>query len=233
MFHFAMQQHRSIMALLSYCPLFLFCVLTSGCHLWNQNSARIDYKTVSESPLRDSETAIRKHNRALHFLDRGNSEVAEQWIQQALMADVSYGPAHNTLGKIYYDQRKYYLAAWEFEYSADTMPDRAEPHNNLGLVFEATKRLDEAIFEYQTAHDMEPDNHCYLGNLLRAKIRSGVEAETLREDFKRLLFIEQRPSWQEWCGKILATLDEPTGIPTAPSEGGLSPLIEPLPNPDE
>jgi hypothetical protein len=38
------------------------------------------------------------------------------------------GPAHNNLGIVYYRQKKYYLAAWEFQYAAKLMaysPSRA------------------------------------------------------------------------------------------------------------
>jgi hypothetical protein len=31
------------------------------------------------------------------------------------------GPAHNNLGIVYYRRKKYYLAAWEFQYAARLM----------------------------------------------------------------------------------------------------------------
>ena len=37
---------------------------------------------------------------------------AQEYLQKALVADVTYGPAHNTLGMLYLKQRRLYLAAW-------------------------------------------------------------------------------------------------------------------------
>ena len=101
---------------------------------------------------------------------------AEQCLHQSLLADVSFGPAHNTLGKLYFDQKKFYLAAWEFEYAMKTMPNRAEPVNNLGLVYEMVEQTDEAVVHYQKAVDLEPGNPQYVGNLIRARIRRGLPA---------------------------------------------------------
>ena len=89
----------------------------------------------------------------------------------AVIADVTYGPAHNNLGQLYLMQGKLYLAAWEFEYAQKLMPERPEPYYNLGMVFEQADRFDEAIQYYSAAHDMAPENPRFIGNLARAMLK--------------------------------------------------------------
>lgn len=81
-----------------------------------------NYRTLTESPLRDHEKAAKKHHKALAALEDGDRSEAERLLHDALLADVTFGPAHNTLGKIYFDQKKLYWAAWEFEYANEVMP---------------------------------------------------------------------------------------------------------------
>ena len=102
-----------------------------------------------------------------------------------------------------YDQQKYYLAAWEFEYAIKAMPERPEPHNNLGLVYEAVGRFEEAISAYQCAADLDPTNPQFLGNLLRAKIRSGENPVDMHDEFNKLFNIETRSEWRDWCQRQL------------------------------
>ena len=184
----------------------LFAILLlfmTGCHVWGTSRPKLDYRTVEESPLRDSSAAKAKHLNALKALRQGHLQRADQWVQESLLADVSFGPSHNTLGKLLYDQQKYYLAAWEFEYAIKAMPERPEPHNNLGLVYEAVGRFEEAISAYQCAADLDPMNPQFLGNLLRAKVRSGEKPANLQWEFNKLFNIETRPEWRDWCQRQL------------------------------
>jgi hypothetical protein len=40
------------------------------------------------------------------------------------------GPAHNNLGIVYYRQKKYYLAAWEFQHAARLYPTMGHTGKN-------------------------------------------------------------------------------------------------------
>ena len=76
---------------------------------------------------------------------------AEKYLRKAPAADVRFGPAHHSLGVLYFWQKKLYLAAWEFEYAARLMPDRYEPLNNLGLVYESVGKFAQAKSYYLLA----------------------------------------------------------------------------------
>ena len=92
-------------------------------------------------------------------------------VRSALEADVTFGPAHNNLGRVYYHQGQLYLDAWEFQYAIKLMPYQPEPKSNLGLVLEAANKLDEAIKNYDEAMNLEPENPQFLGNDARARAR--------------------------------------------------------------
>lgn len=184
--------------------------------------------------MRDLETAKQKHEKALKALEACDYSRAEQLLQEALIADVTFGPAHNTLGKIYYDQNKLYWAAWEFEYAINVMPHRAEPLNNLGLALEAAQLWDDAIMHYEQAVAMFPEDATYLGNLARAKVRRGDPLDEIEPMLKQLLFIDSRPEWRKWSeGLLVKQATVPVGFhpanTTAPSDGP-PPLTSPTSN---
>ena len=164
---------------------------------------KLNFRTIKPSPIADLDTAQKKHELGISFLGDCCYDQAEQCLREALLADVSFGPAHNTLGKVYFDQKKFYLAAWEFEYAMKTMPNRPEPSNNLGLVYEAVDQLDNAIAYYQTATALAPENPQYLGNLLRARIRRGEVPQSMEAELRHLIFIDDRQPWVDWAKKQL------------------------------
>lgn len=125
-------------------------------------------------------------------------------MQKSLLADVTYGPAHNNLGKIYYGQRNFYLAAWEFEYANKLMPHRAECQNNLGLVYEAVGKLDEAIDSYSIAYAADPKNPVVIGNLARARVRRGDDDPVVAQLLADLKLYDSRPEWVAWASERLA-----------------------------
>ena len=130
-----------------------------------------------------------EHDRAVKLLDKCRPPTshqlakAEAALHRALAADVTHGPAHNTLGKVYYLQDRFYVAAWEFEYATKVMPGRSEPVNNLGMVYEAVGKFDQALEAYEAAFTMDPQNPEVLGNLARCHLRRGDPADEIgRQD---------------------------------------------------
>lgn len=173
------------------------------------------YATVAADPTRDTQAAAIYHERALKIIERASKSCpcecdcllgclkdlnkAEALCQKALLADVRYGPAHNTLGMLYYHQEKLYLAAWEFEYASRLMPTFAEPINNLGLAYEAAGKMGAAVGYYETAVEMAPTNPVYLGNLAKAQLRQGTDVEAVRGLLQEMIFYDTRPDWVAWA----------------------------------
>lgn len=195
------------------CFLIAATIAVGGCARF-QAKKTISYTTVESSSSGNSKAARRRFDKALLFMEAGDLKRAEQCLQEALLADVSFGPAHNALGKVYYDQEKYYLAAWEFEHAIKTMPDRPEPINNLGLVYEAVDRLDDAIVQYEQASALDTESAQYLGNLLRAKIRRGDPALPLKAELERLVFLDDRREWVDWAKEKIVFAESKSNVDT-------------------
>src|SRR5262245_32799267 len=103
--------------------LMIAAVTMVGCAAMRKDKP-LNYQTIKAGPNRDSARAAKENEVGLRKLEAGNLADAEHFFQQALIADVTYGPAHNHLGQIYFQQGQMYLAAWEFEYAIKLMNDR-------------------------------------------------------------------------------------------------------------
>ena len=182
------------------------------------------YISAADRLQQDTERARQLNAEAVALIEAGVLDEAEEVLRRALAADVMYGPAHNSLGKVLYARGHFYRAAWEFEYAIKLMPHRPEPRNNLGLVFEAVGRLTDAVQQYEEALAIEPDRPELLGNLARARIRRGDRDEEVRRLLSDLVFKDTRPDWVQWARMTLAGVggppppppeDAPVGAPEA------------------
>jgi len=181
------------------------------------STKRVDggrYSTINAEPRRDTDRAQALNLKAADLLDEGAYQEASAILEEAIDADVTFGPAHNNLGKAYFHLGDYYRAAWEYRYAVKLMPHHPEPRNNLGLVLEQTGRLQDAIAEYDQAVEIAPDHPEVLGNLIRARIRRGEHGPQIIDLLERLLATEQRPEWRSWAQERLAlmrarTTDDP------------------------
>jgi len=182
--------------------ILLLALSVVGCAPWFKGESS-NYQTVMADPHHDTQRAVRQNERALRLMSKGKWEEAQQALEEALVADVTYGPAHSNLGKLYYDQRKFYLAAWEFEYATGLMPDHAAPHNNLGLVFEAVGKNGDAIKVYELALSLDPQNPEIIGNLVRARMRRGDSGREIAFLLDQLILFDTRPDWVAWAHEQL------------------------------
>jgi Flp pilus assembly protein TadD len=190
----------------------LVVMLAAGCLLPACGSTSKDtgsiYRTVSDEPQRNSELARKHHDEALKLIEAGELDKAEVSLKRALQADVTFGPAHNNLGKVYFHQKKLYLAAWEFQYAAKLMPHHPEPKNNLGLVLEASGQLDAAVENLQEALKLAPDHPELIGNLARIRLRRGDEGPEIRDLLQQVVVKDTRPEWVDWAKHKLALMPE-------------------------
>ena len=165
-----------------------------GCSVIGSNT-----DVVNLAAQRDVDRATHLTQEGIRQLHKGHIPKAKAAFQRAIAADETYGPAHNNLGLLMFEHRDLYSAAWSFQRAIEFMPERGEPTNNLGLTYELAGRMDEAIAMYYTAHELEPVNSEYLGNLTRARTRRGDRDDLLRHEIQQLLFIDTRPEWIAWA----------------------------------
>lgn len=176
----------------------LFCFAVCGCAFRpDGNLVR-----VRASDLLGNGEA--QYDHAMRAYRKGETEKARRGFERVLRHHPRHASAHNNLGLIYYDARQLIAAAEHFDVAIDLLPDSPVPLNNLGMTLEAGGRVDEAIGFYVQAHEINPENPLYLGNLLRARIRLGEQSPELIEDLRFLAFIETRPEWVTWVDEMLA-----------------------------
>lgn len=171
------------------------------------------YQTIAGDLGRDTDGAKHQNAQGLVHLEAGRYEEAEKLFREALTDDVSYGPAHNNLGKALYHQSKYYHAAWEFQYAIKLMPDQPEPRNNLGMVLESIGKLDEAVEQYDQARGKAPDNAQIIGNLARTKYQRGDKDDEMRELLTEVVMKDDRAEWVSWARERLALDHGVVGYP--------------------
>ena len=114
-------------------------VVTTGLGSMSQSGCatpRPSHHLVQAERRVDSRLARELTEKGLVAFDTGDLAEAERLFREAVDVDVAFGPAHNNLGKVYFELEKMYLAAWEFEYAIKLMPHHPGPRNNLGLVLE-------------------------------------------------------------------------------------------------
>lgn len=181
-------------------------LLPAGCSQ-SPRPAAMEGRTPGDERVRDANLADKQNGLALRLMSEQKYSEAERALRAALKADVTHGPAHNHLGKIYYRQRKFYLAAWEFQYAIKLMPRQPEPRNNLGLVFEEVGKLDDAVASYSEAVRMEPENPLLVGNLARAQIRRGDRGDEVAGLLQTLIATDTRSTWVAWAKERLTLLN--------------------------
>ena len=173
-----------------------------------------DQKPAAVKPERDTELARKENDHAFKLIQEGHYEDAEAVLKRAITADVTFGPARNNLGLVYYHQNRLYDAAWEFENAIKLLPYQPEPRNNLGLVLEKAGKIDNAADSYAAARDMQPDNPEFIGNLARARVRRGDRDGDTRRLLEEILVKDARPQWREWAQANLFRLNQPLPTPS-------------------
>jgi Tfp pilus assembly protein PilF len=186
----------------------LFAVVLAGCASPQAASDAQTYQTISRDPRRNTEAARANNERALTLITEGKWPDAESAAQQALAEDIFFGPAHNSLGLIYFHEKKLYLSAWEFQYATKLMPNQPEPRNNLGLVLEASNKLDQAVDNYEQAMQMEPNQPQYVGNLARAQWSRGDRSPQELDLLKKVIANDDRPEWVDWARESVALMHD-------------------------
>lgn len=225
--------------------VFAMVMACSGCALWKSSRKQPYYETLAANPNYDTDKAEQLHAKALKHLETTEGETAHQLasaenlLQQALVADVTYGPAHNSLGVLYVRQRNFYLAAWEFEYAARMMPERIEPLYNLGQLYEDAGRLDQALDYYEQAMVLAPRDPTVVASLTSVQLKNGQSVDELRPYLEMIVFGDNRPEWIEWARDQLGRHPLPVvteasatqEVPPAPVPNSAPRFIPPPPVP--
>ena len=109
---------------------------------------------------------------------------AEKEYREAIKMNPDDIEAHNNLGGVLYDLKRYEEAEKECKEAIRINPNLAEAHNNLGILYEHFKRYKEAEKEYREVIRINPDYanvHNNLGTLLEDLKRYEEAEKEFRE----------------------------------------------------
>ncbi len=171
-----------------------------GCASLNGPKESIVHVRASRNPAE----AARLTLLGVKALDHGDVDRATAKFMAAVDADQSYGPAHNNIGLLHFEQGNLYQAVLAFEQAMELMPQDPAVYYNLGLTLETAGRVFEAMELYTQAVEMDPTNPYFLGNLVRLRIRMGEDNPILVTQLQDLILIETRPDWRRWADRQLA-----------------------------
>jgi tetratricopeptide (TPR) repeat protein len=142
-------------------------------------------KEILFSNLKDAENLWYLGN---GFYYKKNPSEAEDCYQKSLKINPDFVEAHNNLGILLDDLKRYDESVKEYKEALGINPDYAEAHNNLGVLLSDLKRYEEAEKEYKEALRINPDYaeaHNNLGLLLK-ELKRYSEAE---KEYKEALRI--------------------------------------------
>lgn len=168
-----------------------------GCARWRNDKETIIRVQARQDPAR----ARRLTLVGVKEMGFGNVDVAAEKFIAAVAADETYGPAHNNLGLLHYDDGNLYQAVLAFEQAMEFMPHDPAVYYNLALALESAGRVSEAMELYYQAVAMAPTNPFFLGNLVRLRIRLGETGPDLQAQLEDLCLIETRPEWRRWADR--------------------------------
>lgn len=114
------------------------------------------YATVQPGLLKNRVEAKRINDLGIETAESGHLTKAEKLFRDSLRQDLTYAAAHNNLGLVLLSQRRYYEAAWEFEYATRLDAQSLEPVLNLGRLYETIGCTSRAVKQYEVVLEVEP-----------------------------------------------------------------------------
>jgi protein O-GlcNAc transferase len=103
-------------------------------------------------------------------LQRGQNDVAIDFIGRALSIRPDYAEAHNNLANAFKSKGELVGAITHYERALALNPDYPEAHNNLGTALKARGELIRAVASYERALALKPDYAEALNNLGNALV---------------------------------------------------------------
>ncbi len=170
-----------------------------GCASFNDQHASLIRIKSSRNPAKAQRLTLA----AVAALENGKPEYASEKLLSAISADPRYGPAHNNLGLLQFDDGKLYEAVLSFERARELMPADPAVYYNLGLALEKAGRKKQALELYWQAVEIDPTEPHFLGNLVRLRRRLGDSDLDVVAQLQDLMLIETRPDWRDWASEQL------------------------------
>jgi tetratricopeptide (TPR) repeat protein len=170
-----------------------------GCAAFNDQQDSLIRIKSNRNPVKAQRLTLA----GVNALENGQRDYASEKLLSAIRADSGYGPAHNNLGLLQFDDGKLYQAVLSFERAMELMPADPVVYYNLGLALEKADRKNQALELYWQAVEIDPTEPHFLGNLVRLRRRLGEDGPDVIAQLQDLMLIETRPPWRDWASEQL------------------------------
>ena len=165
------------------------------------------YRTLPATSSRDRTAAREANERGLGFATTGRYDLAEKAFREALRSDVTFAAAHNNLGLVLLETRRFYEAALEFQFAGKLNPSASEPVINLARLYESLRWCEPAINQYEKALALDGDNVEVMGRLAYLYATAGHDSGAAENLLRQLLRDSGDDKWKAWA---MAQLSERT-----------------------
>ena len=177
----------------------LLLVEVVGCAAFNDHEGSLIRIESSRNPVKAQRLTLA----GVDALENGKQVYAREKLLAAIEADPNYGPAHNNLGLLQFDDGKLYQSVLSFERAMELMPSDPAVYYNLGLALEKAGRKHQALELYSQAVEIDPTEPHFLGNLVRLRLRLGETGPDVIAQLQDLILIETRSDWRDWASEQL------------------------------
>jgi tetratricopeptide (TPR) repeat protein len=156
---------------------------------WRYQRAFADAGAFTQAAVAGSPHGSLAHLQRGIWLQRRQRDLdaAAREYRAAIAADNTEPMAHNNLGVVLMNQRRWGEAEEELRQELALHPDTAVAHYNLGLVLRDRGRPDEAVRAWEEALRLDPDHIDALGELMVHAERTGdpMKARQYRDELTR------------------------------------------------
>ena len=104
-----------------------------------------------------TQAAREANERGIELASAGNHDGAERSFREAIASDARFAPAHNNLGLVLLQDRRFYEAAVEFQTATRLDRTAVEPLVSLGRLYEAVGWNEAATAQYERACRVESE----------------------------------------------------------------------------
>lgn len=185
-------------------PLIISALMSgaSGCSVSSERDA-----THSRDVPRNTVLAETLTREAVAVMDR-DPRRAEALLDEALEADMFYGPSHNNLGVLRLSGGNLHGAAQSFHSATKLMPDSPEPRINLAITMERAGRIADAMDAYSDVLVCHPDHVAVMQALVMCQVRHARRDERTPTLLREVALRGETAEWREWAQREALRLEE-------------------------
>ncbi len=149
-----------------------------------------EFSIWTDTALKSPEKVRPLNEVGRRYMDRGEFDLALEYLSKASSANYYYAPAHSNKGEIYYQLGRWSRAQDELELAIKFGPPYEDLHRSLGFAYMRTGQVGAAIKEFKKAVLLMPRHENFIDSVKLAYNNEGFFYFD-RRDFKSALVLHE------------------------------------------